>query len=915
MSSPPPFTGSEGLPGKHIGPYKLLQKVGEGGFGVVYMAEQLQPIHRRVALKIIKPGMDTRQVIARFEAERQALAMMDHPNIAKVLDAGTTDDRSKLDAQARGGEGETGRGGEPDHQPPFGISPSPSLPLSPSHSSGRPYFVMELVQGVPITEYCDQCNFTTNERLELFITVCQAVQHAHQKGVIHRDLKPTNVLVAIQDGRPAPKIIDFGVAKAIGEQPLTEHTLTTAFAQMVGTPLYMSPEQAELSPLGVDTRSDIYSLGVLLYELVTSSTPFDKERLRTASYDEIRRIIRDEEPLRPSARLSTLAAHLATTVAEHRRTDSRRLLQTVRGELDWIVMKCLEKDRNRRYESVSAVAQDVERYLADEPVSACPPSQAYRLQKFLRRNKATVLASLAVFAALIVGILAASWHAMQATRERDRAISAEERAVTAEQRATVNLRRALVAVDRMLTRVGDEKLKNVPHVENVRGDLLEDAVKLYSQFLEETPADPRVRLETAMAQRRLAALHFHLGRNSQAQSHIEQSLALLRHDLSKAPADERLQLELARSQLLAGSILDQLEPIEEAVANLHQLGSHGKPNRDATIELAFALSRIGSRSMNRGHHVRAEQTYAEAEALFEHLLPRYEEDRELRRAYAKHLMHFGTFFGMSGDWNAEVAKLNHAIEIAESLISSEQEAENVHILATALLNRGWAKMQLTAVQSLHQAEGEPGERDYLESDKDFQEAVGYFRQLVRDYPAVPLYRERLAGALTNQIRPDLEQDVVTERVNEALAILERLVIDYPTVDQYRHMYGGALSNVAQILRAYGVELDRAEQLAREAIRQQTRVLQANPEDFKTNHYLLNHYVVLAEILVKQGAHPAEVVDSCSDGLRIGLRLQEAYPDNEFVAVSANKLQDFIRVAEREMAANDVADREQLDRQP
>ncbi len=250
-------------PGTVIGPYKLLEQIGEGGFGVVFLAEQERPVRRRVALKVIKPGMDTREVIARFEAERQALALMDHPHIAKVHDAGATE-------------------------------------------NGRPYFVMELVPGVPITEYCDQCQLPTAERLELFVTVCQAVQHAHQKGVIHRDIKPTNVLVAMQDGRAAPKIIDFGVAKAINQR-LTEHTLATGFAQMVGTPLYMSPEQAELSPLGVDTRSDIYSLGVLLYELLIGTTPFDKDRLHAASYDELRRIIREEEPPRPSARFSTLS--------------------------------------------------------------------------------------------------------------------------------------------------------------------------------------------------------------------------------------------------------------------------------------------------------------------------------------------------------------------------------------------------------------------------------------------------------------------------------------------------------------------------------------------------------------------------------------------------------------------------------
>jgi serine/threonine protein kinase len=345
-------------PGDLIGPYKLLEQLGEGGFGVVFLAEQDKPVRRRVALKVVKPGMDTREVIARFEAERQALALMDHSNIAKVFDAGVTE-------------------------------------------NGRPYFVMELVQGVPITEYCDQCQLTMRERLELFVTVCQAVQHAHQKGIIHRDLKPTNVLVAMQDGKATPKIIDFGVAKAIGEQSLTERTLTTAFAQMIGSPLYMSPEQAELSPLGVDTRSDIYSLGVLLYELLTGATPFDKDRLHAASYDELRRIIREEEPPRPSARISTLKADLATTVAESRRTDARRLQQTIRGELDWIVMKCLDKDRNRRYETPNSLARDIERFLHDEPVQACPPSAAYRLRKYARRNKVV----LAFMGLLVAGLI------------------------------------------------------------------------------------------------------------------------------------------------------------------------------------------------------------------------------------------------------------------------------------------------------------------------------------------------------------------------------------------------------------------------------------------------------------------------------------------------------------------------------
>ena len=295
----PPTEVLEG-PGTVIGPYKLLEQIGEGGMGIVYMAEQTQPVRRKVALKIIKPGMDTRQVIARFEAERQALAMMDHPNIAKVLDAGATE-------------------------------------------SGRPYFVMELVRGIPITEYCDQHRLPIHKRLDLFMQVCQAVQHAHQKGIIHRDIKPTNVLVTALDGVPLPRVIDFGIAKATG-QSLTDKTLFTGFAQLIGTPLYMSPEQAELSAVDIDTRSDIYSLGVLLYELLTGTTPFDQGTFRTAALDEVRRIIREDEPPKPSTRLSALGATL-TTVSDNRQTDVRMLSRSLRGELDWIVMKALEKDR------------------------------------------------------------------------------------------------------------------------------------------------------------------------------------------------------------------------------------------------------------------------------------------------------------------------------------------------------------------------------------------------------------------------------------------------------------------------------------------------------------------------------------------------------------------------------------------
>src|SRR5688572_20026439 len=374
-------------PGDRIGRYKLLQQLGEGGCGVVYMAEQEEPVRRRVALKVIKLGMDTRSVIARFEAERQALALMDHPNIAKVLDAGATE-------------------------------------------TGRPFFVMELVRGIKITDYCDQNNLTTEQRLELFTQVCHAVQHAHQKGIIHRDLKPSNILVTLHDGLPVPKVIDFGVAKATSDQRLTDKTVFTAFEQIIGTPAYMSPEQAEMSGLDIDTRSDIYSLGVLLYELLTGRTPLDPEELRLSGMDEMRRRIRQDEPPRPSTRLSTMQAADLTTIAKHRRADAPKLIHVVHGDLDWIVMKCLEKDRTRRYETASGLAVDIQHHLANEPVAARPPSRAYQFRKLVRRNRTTFAATGAVMLVLIVGVAVSISLLVRENAAVRRALLAEQTAKT-----------------------------------------------------------------------------------------------------------------------------------------------------------------------------------------------------------------------------------------------------------------------------------------------------------------------------------------------------------------------------------------------------------------------------------------------------------------------------------------------------
>ena len=435
------------------GRYKLLEEIGEGGMGTVWVAEQTQPVKRKVAIKLIKAGMDSKSVVARFEAERQALAVMDHPNIAKVLDGGLTD-------------------------------------------TGRPYFVMEYVKGVPITQYCDTARLSVSERLNLFVQVCQAVQHAHQKGIIHRDLKPSNILVAPYDDKPVPKVIDFGLAKAM-HHSLTEKTLHTAHETVLGTPLYMSPEQAQLNNLDVDTRSDIYSLGVLLYELLTGTTPLEKQRFKEAAWEEVRRIIREEEPPRPSARLSSTAT--LPSLAAGRQTEPARLTNLVRGELDWIVMKSLEKDRNRRYETANGFAADVLRHLAGEPVLAAPPSASYRLRKFVRKHRAGLLTATALGVLLVAGVAVSAWQAVLASQ-------AEQVAVAAQQAATERAegeRQAKLDAEEQKTRALDaavaeksakeqaqKRLKQVEKANDILGSIFENL-------------DPR---EIARAERPLQAI-------------------------------------------------------------------------------------------------------------------------------------------------------------------------------------------------------------------------------------------------------------------------------------------------------------------------------------------------------------------------------------------------------------------------
>jgi serine/threonine protein kinase/tetratricopeptide (TPR) repeat protein len=541
-------------PGDQIGRYKLLQKLGEGGCGVVYMAEQEHPVRRRVALKIIKLGMDTREVVARFEAERQALALMDHANIARVLDAGATE-------------------------------------------TGRPYFVMELVRGIKITEYADQNSLSTQERVELSIQVCRAIQHAHQKGIIHRDIKPSNVLVTLHDGVPVPKVIDFGIAKA-AQGRLTDHTLFTAFDQFIGTPAYMSPEQAEMSGLDIDTRSDIYSLGVLLYEILTGKPPFDTKELMAGGLGEVRDRIRQKEPTRPSTMLSTMMVGDLAKAAKVRQTEPFKLISLIRGDLEWIVMKCLEKDRTRRYETANGLAADLERHLNNEPVTARPPSSAYLFLKFVRRHKFLFASASAVAAALFVGLALSTWLLVRETKARRRAVTAELAEEKAHQEAETSWRRAENNEARARTEANKSTqvakfLKEMLQGIDPSIALGRDTVVL-QQILDRTAGrvDADLESQPEVAGELLSTIgtvYLALGRNEQAERMLRRALAFrIRSSGDEDPTVAQSYHELAPALLAQGKKVEAEDLEKKALAmRIRLLGESDR-------EVASSLSTLGN---------------------------------------------------------------------------------------------------------------------------------------------------------------------------------------------------------------------------------------------------------------------------------------------------------------------------------
>lgn len=680
--------------GATIGPYKLLQQIGEGGMGSVYMAEQSHPVKRTVALKIIKPGMDSRQIIARFEAERQALAMMDHANIARVLDAGATE-------------------------------------------RGLPYFVMELVHGVPITQYCDENQLTPRERMQLFAPVCDAIQHAHQKGIIHRDIKPSNVMVTLYDGRPVPKVIDFGVAKAT-EQRLTERTLFTQYGTMIGTLEYMSPEQAETSALGVDTRSDIYSLGVLLYELLTGSTPLTHKRISEVAYPEILRLIREEEPPRPSTRVNDSGETLAS-ISTQRRTEPSKLSKMMRGELDWIVMKSLEKDRNRRYESASGLAADVRRYLNDEPVQACPPSTGYRLRKFATKNKRILATGALLGTMLLVGIVLLAINNVQIQREQARTATALGDAKDNLELADENLTLALRALDEIYMKEVEKRVREKRELNATDRQFLEEGLRFYEQFGQNNGTQAGLQSATAKANRRAGYLQLELQQWPEGAALFRKAVPILKGLVEKMPHSEEHRRELASTlhglafALRNMGMLPEAEQVCRQAINMWQAliveFPAGASHRPALGHSEWLLREILS---DRGQHANAEAAARRALELFQQLQLEFPNDPYFRQEMAYSYRVMSDNVSAQGRKEETVELRQHSASLYASLAKEFPtnlfyQQELAHVQAGV----GFA---LAAVARNEEAEAA------------FLQAVDVNAKLVEDAPPEKMedYRQRLA---------------------------------------------------------------------------------------------------------------------------------------------------------------------------
>jgi eukaryotic-like serine/threonine-protein kinase len=732
--------------GAVIGPYKLIQQIGEGGMGTVWMAQQQEPVRRVVALKLIKAGMDSKQVIARFEAERQALALMDHANIARVLDGGTS-------------------------------------------NGGRPYFVMDLVKGVPITRYCDEQHLTPRQRLALFIPVCQAVQHAHQKGVIHRDLKPSNVLVALYDDKPVPKVIDFGVAKAAGPR-LTEKTLFTELGQVVGTVEYMSPEQAELNQPDVDTRSDIYSLGVLLYELLTGTTPLERKRLQAVAFLEVLRLIREEEPQKPSTRLSTTEA--LPSIAASRGLEPKKLSGLVRGDLDWIAMKCLDKDRNRRYETANAFAEDLQRYLADEPVRACPPSAVYRLRKFMARNKLPVVAAATIFLCLVAGLI---W----VTRERDaksKALVAERKARVAEKQARD---KALDALRAMTDDIVENQMARGTNLTPENKLFLRKIIKHFEGLAAVAANDLESRAIRAEGYYRVGLMRYRLGELKEAEAAYRDAVALFQRLLAEFPSYVAARGGLAESQNNLGLLLNASGRLNDAEANCAAALAHFKqlsvmfPKRpEYRLDQARCQNNLGNLYQRTGRMNDAEEAYTAALALAEQVAADFPDRPEFRRDLARSHNNLGVLFRHMGRLKETEAAYARALDLYERLAAEFPTRPDIRQeLARSQNNWGNLLSETGRVKNAEDA---------------FAAALALRKQLAAEFPTRPEFRHDLARSysyLANLLSNIGRLKEAEAAYTAALALQTQLAADFPSRAEFREELAVSHHNLARLLRISG----------------------------------------------------------------------------------------------------------------
>jgi serine/threonine protein kinase/predicted negative regulator of RcsB-dependent stress response len=848
--------------GTRLGPYKLLQKLGEGGMGAVYMAEQEHPVRRRVALKIIKAGMDSAKVLARFDQERQALTMMDHPNIARALDAGATD-------------------------------------------TGRPYFVMELVKGIPITQYCDQEHLTPSERLALFIPVCQALQHAHQKGIIHRDIKPSNVLIALYDGRPVPKVIDFGVAKATS-QLLTERTMFTEVGSIVGTVEYMAPEQAELNNLDIDTRADIYSLGVLLYELLTGSPPFSGQQLRSAAFAEMLRLIREVEPPRPSTRLSS-SEELAS-IAAHRKLEPRRLTKLVQYDLDWIVMKALEKDRGRRYETANALAQDVQRYLDDEPVLAGPPSAGYRLRKFLRRNKGPVLAAALVLLALVGGIMGTTWGLVRASQALD--AETEQRQVAeklarekaeladferqsrerADQQSELALKTLKLVVFDIMT-----KLEGVPGAQDVRRSLLSTAIDGLKQVARS--------LDTAAtSDHALVWSHLQLGdtfllmrgsksgggteeARQQYQSAHEIAFKLAHNDPHSADAQRDLSAsynKLGDVNLQLGDTAAARDTYQKGLEISQKLAQDDPRIAQAQRDLAVSYERMGDVNLQLGNAPGARDAYQKDLEIHQKLAQDDRHSAEAQRNLSISYSKLGNVNLQLGDTAAARDAYQKDFEISKKLAQDDPGNAQAQIELSASYNMlGDVNLQLGNVAAARDA---------------FQKFLEISQKLARDDPRNAEAQRNLFTASERLGDVNLQLgnlSAARDVYQNDLEISQKLAQDDPhnaeaqraLLFSYRHL-GDVDLELGSATAAHGAY--------QKALELSQKLAQDDPQNAETQGDLGATYDRLGDVNMRLGNAPA-ARDAYQKSFEIGQKLVQHDPQNALVqrdqSVSYDKLGD------------------------